>query len=106
MSGTFTPGSALRAGAARRSSAKCVAVLEGASLRSALFFTACEFFGRRPLFLVQLVLLLPRFVDAFSGNVCVACGNVPGVSRQPFVPGVDINVSSNMPFDWPRDHPQ
>ena len=81
-------------------------VLEGASLRSALFPVAGAWFGRRAQFFVQQVLLLPRFVDAFSGNVCVACGNVPGVSRQPFVPGVDINVSSNMPFDWPRDHPQ
>ena len=81
-------------------------VLEGASLPSALFPVAGAWFGRRAQFFVQLVLVLPRFVDAFNGNVRVVCGNVPGVSRQPFVPGVDINVSSNMLFDWPRDHPQ
>ena len=105
-SGTLTPGSALRAGATRRSPAKCVVVLEGASLRSALFPVAGAWFGRRAQFFVQQVLLLPRFVDAFSGNVCVVCENVPSVSRQQSVPGVDINVSPNKPFDWPRDHPQ
>ena len=105
-SGTHTPGSALRAGATRRSPAQCVVVIECASLRSALFSAACAWFARRALFFAQQVLLLPQFVDAFNGNVCVACGNDPSVSRQPFVPGVDINVSPTMPFDWPRDHPQ
>ena len=50
-SGTHTPGSALRAGATRRSPTQCVVAIEGASLRSALYTATREWFARRILFL-------------------------------------------------------
>ena len=50
-SGTHTPGSALRAGATRRSPTQCVVAIEGASRRSALYTATREWFARRILFL-------------------------------------------------------